>query len=299
MTTVLSLVIYSILMGGHFAAEPLRWRVLFENSCTWPFSKWFHLHNVTALLSYLLPAKLGIPLRIALIKQQTQLSISIILKGLGIDAAIYYSVWSVIAAVLVACSPVLRTCLRSIDSRVLIGSILILVVLALFLRIARRSVTDSARPKSMKSPARLLTALRALADVPQKRLFLILGVVLFDLLAEGLRQTCLAMALGISVPVLTMMQIGIVGFAAGLFSFLPMGLGAYDAVVILLLSGSDVAPGQFVGLLAGNRLGLIAFSGFLGPVGAFQLGFRPAHLKDLRDLILRRTSEPPLGPSEI
>ena len=120
-----------------------------------------------------------------------------------------------------------------------------------------------------------------------------------DLLAEGLRQTCLAVALGIPVSVSTMMQIGIVGFAAGLFSFLPMGLGAYDAVVILLLSGSDVTPGQLVGLLAGNRFGLIAFSGLLGTVGAFQLGLRPAHVKDLRDLIQRRKSEPPLGPSEI
>ena len=89
-----------------------------------------------------------------------------------------------------------------------------------------------------------------------------------------------------------MMLVGIVGFAAGLFSFMPMGLGAYDATVILLLSGSGVQPAQLVGLLAGNRLALIAFSAVLGSVGAHQLGLRPSQLKAFRDLVLRRKQAP-------
>ena len=90
MNSVLPLAIYAVLMAGHFAAEPARWRLLFWDSCSWQFPKWFHLHNVTALLSYLLPAKLGIPLRLGLIKQQTQLAMSTVLAGLGMDAVIYY-----------------------------------------------------------------------------------------------------------------------------------------------------------------------------------------------------------------
>ena len=128
--------------------------------------------------------------------------------------------------------------------------------------------------------------------MPRRRLVLVLGLVLTDVLAEGVRQTCLAAALGIPVPMSTMMLVGIVGFAAGLFSFMPMGLGAYDAAVILLLSGSGVQPTQLDCLLAGNRLALITFSAVLGSIGALQLGLRPSQLIAFRDLVLRRKQAP-------
>ena len=292
MNSVLPLVIYAVLMAGHFAAEPARWRLLFWDSCSWQFPKWFHLHNVTALLSYLLPAKLGIPLRLGLIKQQTQLAMSTVLAGLGMDAAIYYVTWAFVAAMLAVGSPALRARFGSVNPVVLLVVIFLVAALGLLLRRAgsRRDQADPGKPKS--GLAGLQAALGAVYGLPRRRLMLVLGLVLTDVLAEGVRQACLAAALGIPVPMSTMMLVGIVGFAAGLFSFMPMGLGAYDATVILLLSGSGVQPAQLVGLLAGNRLALIAFSAVLGSVGAHQLGLRPSQLKAFRDLVLRRKQAP-------
>ncbi len=292
MNSVLFLALYGALMVGHFAAEPARWRLLFWDSCTWVFPKWFHLHNVTALLSYLLPAKLGIPLRLGLIKQQTQLAMSTVLAGLGMDAAIYYVTWAFVAAMLVVGSPALRTRFPSENLFWLLAGIFLIAVVGLIIRRigSSRMRTDLNRSKARFTGLR--SAFRSVGQMPRRKLALILGVVLIDLLAEGVRQACLAAALGIPVPMSTMILVGIVGFAAGLFSFMPMGLGAYDATVILLLSGSGVQPAQLVGLLAGNRLALIAFSAALGSVGAHQLGLGPAQLKALRDLVLRRKQAP-------
>ena len=288
MNSVLFLALYGALMVGHFAAEPARWRLLFWDSCSWHFPKWFHLHNVTALLSYLLPAKLGIPLRLGLIKQQTQLAMSTVLAGLGVDAAIYYVTWAFVAAMLVGGSPALRTRFTSETLFLLLAAIFFIAVVGLIIRRIGSSRKGSDPNRSKTGFTGLKSAFRSVGQMPRRKLALILGVVLIDLLAEGVRQACLAAALGIPVPMSTMILVGIVGFAAGLFSFMPMGLGAYDATVILLLSGSGVQPAQLVGLLAGNRLALIAFSAVLGSVGAHQLGLGPAQLKAFRELVLRR-----------
>ena len=288
MNPALALTIYAVLMAGHFAAEPARWRLLFRDNCGWSFAKWFHLHNVTALLSYLLPAKLGVPLRIGLLRQQTQLPMNTVLAGLGLDAVINYGTWALVAAALAVGSPALRERFTSKNSLLLLAVIPLAAVIGLSIRRSGKKDQAADGDRSGANLGGLQGALRAVSQLPAHRLALILSVVLADVLAEGLRQACLAAGLGISVPLSTMMMIGIIGFAAGLFSFMPMGLGAYDAVVILLLSGTGVQPAQLVGLLAGNRLALIVFSGVLGSIGAVRLGFHPRQLRAFRDLVLRR-----------
>lgn len=287
MSAALATMIYAALMAAHFAAEPARWRLLFWDRCHWAFSQWFHLHNVAALLSYLLPAKLGVPLRIGLIRQQTQLPLSAVLCTLGMDAVIYYTTWAIVAATLLIGLPELRAQFAAANSLLLV-LVSLAAVMGLIIRRVRRRAHVANPDLPSAGLAGFREALAAVLHLPYQNLALVLGVVLADVLAEGVRQVCLAAAFGISVPASTMMVVGIIGFAAGLFSFMPMGLGAYDAIVILLLSGSGVQPAQLVGLLAGNRLALIAFSVVLGSIGATRCGFHPSQLRGFRDLVLRR-----------
>lgn len=288
LNSVMPLILYAALMAAHFAAEPARWRLLFLETCSWSFLKWFHLHNFTALLSYLLPAKLGIPLRLGLIRQQTQLPMTKVLAGLGTDAILYYGAWALVAATLISASPSLRARFMSGNALWVLAAIFLVAGVGLIVRSVRSARQESYPTLPTGGLANLRSALRAASRLPRRRLALVLGLVLADVLAEGLRQACLAAALGITVPATTMMMVGIIGFAAGLFSFMPMGLGAYDAAVILLLSEADIPPAQLLGLLAGNRVALLAFSGLSGTVGAIKLKFRPSQLKSFRDLVLRR-----------
>ena len=94
------------LYACHFFAEPIRWVAY-----TWQiqeqgkFDRIFACFNITALLSYSLPLKLGLPLRLFLLRHFMKLKGKQIIQLMTLDGFFNLASWSIIALLLIISIP--------------------------------------------------------------------------------------------------------------------------------------------------------------------------------------------------
>ena len=83
------------LTAAHFYAEPIRWQRAYFNG-TYGWSKVRDLFLSTSLASYLLPFKLGIPLRLLLSARVTGMGVKDLGLIMAADAIVVLLAWSVV-----------------------------------------------------------------------------------------------------------------------------------------------------------------------------------------------------------
>jgi uncharacterized membrane protein YbhN (UPF0104 family) len=251
-----------LLYGCHFLAEPLRWAIYAPSSTPGftaanfrNFWKIFACFNITALLSYSLPFKLGLPLRLFLLSHFLSLEGKRVIKLMVMDSVFTLFCWFTLAALLFLLLP------EVIDffSQYLNIMFLLLVTVAI-VTVGLWFVREKA--------AEMLRV--ALAISPRIALFVVITLVA-DILLYGVRHVVLADMLGLELAAGKMFIIGILAVFAGIISTLPMGLGAYDATLVALLAlfGVEVELGLI--LAFSNRLGMIITSIMLGLPSALTL----------------------------
>ncbi len=251
------LLIALALTVGHFYAEPARWRLAYVREKSWQSTR--DLFFATSLASYLLPFKLGIPLRLVLSSRVLAIGASRLATVVAIDTAVTLAAWGSIALVAGGKSAVDLLSGVALRSQTLwvAGGAVALALLALCLGRVRRAVYT------------LWTSVR---ESP-KEVVAALALAMIDVLSYGPRHAAIAIAIGLSPDRWGVWaSCGIVATFAGIASGMPMGLVGYDATLMLLLGATGVDSSQALIIVAINRVMSIASAVLLGLPAAYRLG---------------------------
>lgn len=257
--TLLNVKVLTLLLalyGLHFLAEPLRWVMYARVMERAPdFMRILDCFNTTALLSYSLPFKLGLPLRLFLLSHFLAFENMKVVKLMAVDGMFTLLCWGLVAAGLFFLVPEITAFFVQY-----LNAPLLLVVLLL--------ATAGACWIVLKKQEQLASLARAVA--PGVAMFVVATLVV-DVLLYGVRHMVLADVLGLAVDPGRIFIIGILATFAGIISTLPMGLGAYDATLVALLALYGVEVEISLLLAVSNRLGMIGTSVILGVPSAFAL----------------------------
>jgi uncharacterized membrane protein YbhN (UPF0104 family) len=244
------------LYGLHFLAEPLRWVIYCKAARRAPdFIRIFACFNTTALLSYSLPFKLGLPLRLFLLSHFLALENMKVVKLMAVDGVFNLLCWALIAAVLFFFVPELADFfLRYVDVLVLLAMTVLAALVVYWVALKKRE--------------QVLQLIRGVAPGVAA---IVVATLCVDVLLYGIRHMVLAEALALDVDAGRMFVIGILATFAGIVSTLPMGLGAYDATLVALLALNGIEVELSLLLAVSNRLGMIGTSAILGLPSVFAL----------------------------
>ena len=264
----------------HFLAEPLRWCLYLRKSSEEKrLSVYLNVFNFTALLSYAIPLKMGLPARLWLLNRYLSRDAAVLVSVLTIDGFVYYAVW--LLACIWAGYAVWGTVLDvfAFDTKsflILLPLFSIAVVLLLvFLRKLRGLHILQRLKKSWKE---IVSGLNAVAILG------IVAVFLVDLSSQVFRHWMILYLLGYNLEAEVILGITAVSIFAGMISFLPLGLGAYDAILVsLLVSGSVPLHDALLVPLINRGLSL-SVALLLGVWGAFSLGMNPFHRGWIRSI---------------
>ncbi len=243
-----------LLYGLHFIAEPVRWKTYTALPAFAPdhglalFRRIFACFNITALLSYSLPMKLGIPIRVFLLCSIMHLNKTRIMKLMAIDVMLNLFCWGSLTTLLFILLPEVRNYIVGlVNLYVVLVVMLLLIVIAAWIIWLRSAYVRS-----------LLEALPLSLVIP-------VVITLFaDVLFYGVRHATLANFLAIDISLSAVFIIGIIATFAGIVSALPMGLGAYDASLVAMLGLYGVGLEQGLVLALCNRLCMVLTSVILG-----------------------------------
>jgi uncharacterized membrane protein YbhN (UPF0104 family) len=270
----------------HMACEPARWSVYTRGRAAIPFSRFFHIFSATALLGYLLPLKLGLPIRVALLRTKAGLPLTHVVTLLTLDGIVYYAPWFLLSAVFIG-QALVRVDLRAgLGAWSAVLALVAVLVLMLLIRLSSRYRQRAAH--GTRGPSRLAGQLKeAVAMLGVLEVGLATGIVLVNVAAIVVVHWALIEAVGQSLPIGTVCVVTVVSVFAGLVSFTPMGLGSYDAALVLLLTDQSLPLGAALAVPALHRVGMLAITAVVGAWSGSRLALNPfrastrAHLREV------------------
>lgn len=249
----------------HFLMEPARWNYCYLNGSVSSLNpdkrKVRDALYSTAMASYLLPFKLGVPLRVLLLHRSANLGLHRIGVLIGVDGIVTLLVWSLlaflgiwIAALHLDINPFLWV-LAAVLVLILVFSLSIL------------------QPKLR---SRWLTRLREaieLFDHPGRRIAASVVVLSIDVSSYAVRHAILMLLVTGNLQLMLVGGVvGVVATFAGIVSGLPMGLVGYDATLVALLSSLGVPLHEAILVAVINRILNFSAALLIGVPAALRLG---------------------------
>jgi len=243
---------------AHFYSEPMRWKIAYlGGDIAWGKAR--DLFFATALASYLLPFKLGLPLRLVLAVRVTGLTVAALTAIMAVDAMIMLVAWS--GVTLLFGWHQVKNLLSPLDPVTLLVIVLVGAVIAILVAFF-----------SKKFQRALLAFLGVIKHKPS-RMGIAIAATAVDVLGYGLRHVLIAVAFGLDPLVWSSWAaMGIVATFAGIVSGMPMGLLGYDATLTLLFTTLGASPVQIALVLVCNRGMSLAAAAVLGFPAAHRLG---------------------------
>jgi len=243
----------------HFYAEASRWKLSYLDSG----QQWSRIRDLffsTALASYLLPFKMGVPLRFALGLRVTRLAMAELSVIMAADAMIALLSWTVISLLVGEAS--LRELIVGISTIWFeVG-----IILGALLAVSAVVFSDKLR--------RAARAFLFFFLGKPKRAFIAFGITVVDVLAYGARHVFLCAAFGFPVSQWpSWAAFGIVATFLGIISGMPMGLVGYDATLFFLYTSVGASPEQVGMVVVSNRTLSFLCAFLLGVPAAHRLGF--------------------------
>ena len=248
----------------HFANEPLRWWIFLNGRAPRAtLTRTYHALTVTALASYVFPARLGLPVRLLMAKRVLGLDYPRASALLLVDSALSYGLWSLVALLGVA---VLLPSFRLATP--LAVALAIAALLLVVLLVARRRWGVSGRHPLgvvLKTGLEFLSLKTGSANIV---------VFLIDILAYSVRHELILLALGVRASLFDLTLVVAMSVVAGFVSFMPLGLGTYDASLVFLLAMIGVPREAALAVPLINRIATMLIGGTLGALSAAHLGIR-------------------------
>lgn len=254
---------------AHYLAEPTRWHLYLGRKGITQWRRLFQIFSFTAFVGYLLPAKLGLPLRIVLLQRQFGLGLVAVSTLLGLDAVIYYAGWAIAAAAALPWATAFD--FRQWQAILIVGAALTAAAVLLALALRHPDIWPAAMRGRMHRLRGLVgEMLRGRNGVPERRvLAAAAAVAALDIAGQVLRHVALLAMVGHHLPLSAVFAATALSIFAGLISMMPMGLGGYDVVMILLLGLHGVPLPDALAVVLANRAANLAVSAIVGvPSGA-------------------------------
>ena len=256
----LSLVVF------HFLLEPARWSFYLskqvKQNAEILFPQCFKIFSVTALTTYTLPLKLGIPIRMYLFKRILHLDLTQSLQLVTVDAIFVLGCWLLVSL------PVAVLFIPSFQE--FTGLIELLIILAGLGSVALVLILKTNKFQNLIARFSKLDW-KALMGSPAA-LAIPIAFVLTDIASYGFRHMFLIEAMQIDIHWATLFWIGILATFVGIASTLPLGLGAYDATLVLLLASHAVPAETSILIAALNRILNFTVSLILGALASIGMG---------------------------
>ncbi len=249
----------------HLLNEPLRWWVLLRGQqaqATLP--RIYHAMTTTALVSYTLPARLGVPIRILMAKRVLGLEYATASAVLLLDSVYSYGVWAV--AALIGGAVVFPD-----SGQLAVGGALAVIgvgTVGLLLAV-RVEWARWARSPWMKRFAAGMQLMSLRVGVCNSLLLAL------DILLYGVRHRLILQGLGVECSLLTVTLIVAISILAGFLSLMPLGLGGYDLSLAFLLASIGVPRELAVTVPLINRIVTISTGVVMGAMSASYLGVKP------------------------
>jgi uncharacterized membrane protein YbhN (UPF0104 family) len=266
---ILSIAEWLFLLGGclvvtlyHFIMEPFRWNRFYQPADSNLRSRKGTRDALfcTALATYVLPFKLGVPLRILLLQRNGELTLHFVGVVIALDGLISLGVWSFVVVVCAWTSALHWSPPWYFWIMLLVGTIVCITALALH------------RAMGLRMLQRLREAL-SLLDQPWRRICRSATILMADVFSYGLRHALLCLLImGDAKDMIVSAAIGIMATFAGIISGLPMGLVGYDATLVALFAVIGIHPEQALLIAVTNRALSLVSAALLGIPAAMRLG---------------------------
>lgn len=267
---------FLLLVLLHFLAEPLRWHIYVRDEVSPArYARVLQIFSLTAFITYLMPVKMGLPVRVLLLRTKLGLGLGRISSLLVLDGLMYYGAWggAALASLLAAAG---RYGVPARTSELIAAAVAVLAV-SLLAWLARGRLLPG--PLLARLRARTGERFRALREFGRGTRPGLAGlsaaVIVADVTSQVLRHWAMLAMLGVSLSWLQLCLITTVSMFTGFISLMPMGLGGYDAMLILLLAQASVPAEVGISTALANRLGSVAVSAVLGMWGGYRLGLSP------------------------
>lgn len=270
------------LVVAHFVAEPLRWQLYLRGSTPGGLMRLVHIFSLTAFIGYTMPLKMGLPVRVLLLRSRAEVSLGRISSLLILDGLLYYVMWG-----LAACGALLafagRLELSAEMTLGLAGAALALVGLlggwlAWLRPREREGVAGEGRAGTRLSDAlrqRIAGLRMAARETDAGAVRAAAAIAALDIVSHVLRHGALLAVCGVSLEPGALALVACVSVFVGLVSLMPMGLGGYDVTLVLLLTQLGVVTEVAILVAVMNRVVTIVVGSALGVWGGFALGLHP------------------------
>jgi uncharacterized membrane protein YbhN (UPF0104 family) len=248
----------------HFAMEPLRWVVYLGREKKGAFSSLVYIFSSTAFFSYVLPAKLGIPLRFWLIKESKRTSAAVAGLFMAADSVLAMSAWAV-ASLALGGNFAVQIILHNLER--LRQGVFSWIVVAGLVGIA--ILIFAWRPKWNSLRQRLKFSLRSLGA---RQAIAVTALFALDIFSYVLRHAIILDMLSVrNLGWHTISTLTVISIFAGFVSMMPMGLVGYDATIIFILTQNGVSVETAAMVPVINRLANLFVSVVVGIPSAYKL----------------------------
>jgi uncharacterized membrane protein YbhN (UPF0104 family) len=248
----------------HFAMEPLRWVVYLGCEKKGAFSSLVYIFSSTAFFSYVLPAKLGIPLRFWLIKESKRASASVAGLFMAADSVLAMSAWA-LASLALGGNFAVQIILHNLEH--LRQGVFSWMVVAGLVGIA--ILIFAWRPKWNSLRQRFKFSLRSLGA---RQATAVTALFALDISSYVLRHAIILDMLSVrNLGWHTISTLTVISIFAGFVSMMPMGLVGYDATIIFILTQNGVSVEKAAMVPVFNRLANLFVSVVVGIPSAYKL----------------------------
>jgi uncharacterized membrane protein YbhN (UPF0104 family) len=258
---------------GRAIAEPVRWTIYTAQSERTPFSLYFRIFMFNGFLGYLLPIKLGLPARLALLRWKTSLDLYRITSLVAFDVALTHIYWVLLAGTTL---PFLGQ-LEFVDwsyKTIFLGLTAIGVIVWLFVLKTHPSRADAKGIIGRVATLRMRFR-KAFSELNAGIISRTIVVLLFDVIFLVGLHWALVRFIGQDLPISAIFLISVIASFVGVISLTPMGLGTYDAVIIFLLVQYSLPIDAAVATPLIYRLGTAAVAIPVGFLCGLSLGINP------------------------
>lgn len=269
----LEIIFFTVL---HFGNEPLRWWVIMRKRQDAPsLISLYHTASATALISYIFPARLGLPTRLIMAKNILDLDYIIASAVLIIDSCLLYGTWFLVGTA----GGGLFMPEWNVKKPVILV-IVIMVIVALLFVLVRLSQKDSHRfPWLSKYIGRFISVLN---KVSVYVIVINVTLLLIDIYIYGVRHFLILSALGVECSLLKVISMVAISVFAGFISLMPLGLGGYDLSLALLLTIVGVPREAAIATPLINRISMISVGLVLGSISYSRLGITWDSLRKIK-----------------
>ncbi len=251
----------------HFLSEVVRWWLYLRKDVVGEpalLRKLLSIFSLTAFLTYLLPAKLGFPLRLYLLNSQLRITLTQTSVLLVVDGFLSYGTWLIATILLYLALP----------SFPFSGQVLPYAIGVLGLAFVAITFVVRSRGAALRN-------LRAQVESIEFCTLLTAEFVLIvDIGGYVLRHAAILWALGMYLSPIQIAFATVLSITVGFLSMLPMGIGAYDVTLILLLSQYGVPEEVAVVVPLINRVGNLLVAVLLGLPASYVTGMSLITLRE-------------------